>query len=92
MKTDQIKDFIENNNLDFSGSGSELNSVCTIISGYALHIGIDNVDTLIDIVNSHFPYGTFVEQKELERVFKFAKGANYGKWWLSPDAKKMYKF
>ena len=92
MEKAQIKDFIENNNLDFSGSGSELNSVCTTISGYALHIGIDNVDTLIDIVNSHFPYGTFVEQKELERVFKFAKNANYGDWWSNAAAKKMYKF
>lgn len=90
MERAQIINFIEKNNLDFSGSGSELNSVCTTISGYALHIGIDNSNALINIIHSYFPYGKF--QEELERVFKFAKGANYGKWWLSPDAKKMYKF
>lgn len=35
-KEDKIKDFIKNNNLTFSGDGSNLNSECTTISGYGL--------------------------------------------------------
>jgi len=85
---EKIEKFIKDNKLDLTGSGSELNSVCTILSGYALHLGIDMVD-LLNIIDGIEPAFNFAE---LERVFKFAKEANYGDWWSKPKNRKMYKF
>ena len=46
----KIKQFIEDNKLDFTGSESELNSNCCILAGYSLHIGFSNsVDVLKDL-------------------------------------------
>jgi len=85
----KIKDFITNNRLDFSGSGSDLNGNCVILCGYLLHIEKDIKDLLVTEVFINFPSEV---DDELYRVFEFAEANNYGAWWKSPEAKKMYKF
>jgi len=89
---ENLEKFIKENRLDFSGiNNSNLNSDCCIISGYALHIGateenvINAIWTVKKAKNINF-------LQELEKVFKFAEKKNYGKWWSTPEAKKMYKF
>ena len=83
-----IEKFIEDNELDFTGSDSGLNSNCTIISGYSLFFGILNYDELI----RYMPTIPFNAEEELKRVFKFAKDNNYGNWWTDEKAHEMYKF
>lgn len=84
----KIKQFILDNGLDFSGSGSELNSNCTIISGYALFIGITTTkELLLEMDELDAP-----AIDELYRVFEFANKNNYGWWWNRPKAANRYKF
>lgn len=90
MNTKLIK-FIKNNNLDFNGSGSGLNSDCTIISGYALHLGIDSPDIVIKAIKTINTEASKFKP-ELERVFVYARNNNYGDYWDSDEAKSMYKF
>lgn len=85
-----IKIFIINNDLDFDGYGSDLNSVCTTISGYALSIGITNHNDILDPIVNLYPDNDCHD--ELERVFNYAKINNYGEWWKLPIAKEQYKF
>jgi hypothetical protein len=85
-KKQQIKNFIENNGIDFNTTGSSLNSNCTILSGYALYIGITSPKMLIKYID---PPDSETED-EIERVFKYAKGKNYENWWV--DEKNRNKF
>lgn len=84
----KISKFIEDNKLNFTDSGSSLNSNCVILAGYALFIGIDNVEDLFKAI----PYYGSSEMEELERVFDFAMSSSYGDYWNTEDAKKRYKF
>jgi len=88
MKEKLIK-FIKDNKLNFDTSGSGLNSVCVIISGYALFIEA-SLDDITEAVEELFPESVFVD--ELSRVFDYAEDNNYGNWWKLPKAKEMYKF
>jgi len=85
---DTVKKFIEENGLEFNyESGSDINSNCTILSGFALYNGIKNVKDLFPIVNK-------IAHDELERVFSYAHSNGYGSWWAvhTEEAKKFYKF
>jgi hypothetical protein len=86
---EKLKRFIVDNDLQFTEG--RRNSDCTIISGFALHLGETDI-THIDVAIE----ATLVEPAdyydELERVFDFAKFKNYGAWWSSEDAKKQYIF
>jgi len=93
-KINKIQEFIRNNCLDFTGSGSELNGNCVILAGYACYLGLDWTDLnilvqedkdLIDNAKSKFLV-------ELERVFDCANRRMYGLYWHYPEAKKTYKF
>ena len=93
MKNDILVKFIKDNSLDFKGAeGSGLNSACTIISGFALHINVSEADTVkaIQTVNSGGLPLTFHE--ELGRVFAYAEKNNYGDNWTTPAYKDLYKF
>jgi hypothetical protein len=85
---EKIEQFIKDNNLDLSVTGSALNSVCTILSGYALYLKLELVDfsNIIEEINSSFNFA------ELERVFLYAEANHYEKFWMTAKAKKMYKF
>lgn len=86
----KLIEFMVDNKLNFNGSGSGLNSSCTIISGYALHIGA-NVGEIKEAITETFPKANNY-QKELERVFDFANRSNYQDFWKKDEAKEMYKF
>lgn len=84
---EKINKFIKDNNLDFSGYGSELNSALTIIVGYSLWQNID-LETLQTCL---FPFtrGTVLDN-ELISVYDSAKRNNYGKWWDIETNRKKY--
>lgn len=87
----KIQKFIEENNLDFSGSRSELNGNCVILAGYALHIGFEEYGAVLDAFDPEDTLGSELND-EFERVFEYANKKMYGAWWESEKAKKMYKF
>jgi hypothetical protein len=89
MKEKLIK-FIKDNELNFNTSASGLNSVCVIISGYALYLGVTNATDIENAILDIFP--KFSEFDELERVFDYASNNNYEKFWSLSKAKEMYKF
>ncbi len=92
----KILDFIELNELTFIKG--QRNSDSTILSGYALFVGIKSIEELIQIVEkykkekakdlSHFDD----YESELTKVFNYAKRHNYEKFWESEDAKTSFKF
>jgi len=89
---EKLIDFIKNNNLSFTDSGSELNSECAIISGFALSLGVDHYDEIeMAVLTMNIDSNTNFED-ELRKVFSYSKKNNYGKNWSSDAYKKMYKF
>lgn len=98
---DKIKKFIEDNKLDFSGSGSDLNGQCVILAGYALYLNLDLKD-MLEITDDLeiLPAGSRVRLvggscwswEEFKRVFEYAEANNYGDWWKHKEAHDMYIF
>lgn len=83
--------FIIENGLTFNTTGSSLNSDCCIISGYALYIGVENMNELQEAIDESVAEpGMYYD--ELERVFEYANQNDYGAYWLTADAKLQYKF
>lgn len=89
---DILIEFIEENNLNFNCSGSGLNSACTILSGYALYMGVLNPGVIKEAINQVFPKSVGKYEKELERVFEYAENNNYSGYWNTIPAKLQYKF
>lgn len=90
-----IEKFIKENKLTFTGTGSALNSDCTILSGFADFKGVTNGLVLCEYVEKARPgtmKGRVDAKKELLRVFEFAYKYNYGNYWKGVEAEKMYKF
>lgn len=85
----KIQKFISDNSLNFIGTGSGLNSNCTIISGYALHLDLSFEDLCDELAETPL---SFDATEELERVFNYAEANNYGAYWTSADAKERYIF
>lgn len=91
---EKLVKFIKENNLMFDGVGSELNSDCVIIGGFADHCGISasaDVRSAVKEALSTSSLSVTIE-KEIDRVFDFAYTYNYGNWWKNRDAKRLYKF
>lgn len=86
-KIEKVKKFIKENELDFNSTDSGLNSNCTILSGYLLHL---NFTSLSKDIKKLMPNS--IALKELARVFKYAKANNYGAYWSGKHAKSMYHF
>lgn len=94
-KTNKEKflDFIRENNINIKSEGSALNSACCILAGFALHIGIDDSEVYEILNNSdRLEISTSEFDEEFGRVYEYAAGANYGAFWNTPEARKMYKF
>lgn len=97
QKEDKLLQFITDNNLEFNQdikANSGLNGACTILSGYALHLGAD-VDTTINAAKRSFikiPSTFYTLERELKSVYSYSKSSRYGDFWKNPKAKKMYKF
>jgi hypothetical protein len=87
---EKLQKFIADNNLDFTVSGSSLNSAFVTLSGYSLYIGAMEVDVKESLHKTESL--TFTDFKEFDKVYSYAKKNNYGEWWKKEEAKKMYKF
>jgi hypothetical protein len=91
----KIQQFIVDNNIDLSGTGSELNGNCVILAGFALHLNGDSNDfyhVVRDIDEGNKFTLSLTASRELERVFDYAYSNNYYKFWDTPEAKEQYVF
>lgn len=87
---EKLEKFIKENNLTFA-EGSR-NTDAVVISGYALHLGINDVNVIENVIEKTVSTRGWEYDKELRRVFEYAKDNNYGQWWTLEGAKTMYKF
>lgn len=91
----KIQQFIIDNKIDLSGTGSELNGNCVILAGFALHLNGDT-DDFSQLVKDIEESGKFTlssaAANELERVFDYAYSNNYYQFWDKPEAKEQYVF
>ena len=92
MDTSELVNFIIENNLNFNGSGSELNSMCVVLAGYSIFKGHITTGQLKEAVHEVFPKSVGNFERELERVFDYAFDNDYGNFWETEDAKMMYTF
>ena len=89
----KVKKFIEDNKLDLSGSGSELNGNCVILAGFICYViesdglGWKEGNELISELDLNYD-----AEVELTRVFNFAWTNSYEKFWKTPAAKEQYIF
>jgi hypothetical protein len=91
----KIQQFIVDNNIDLSDTGSELNGNCVILAGFALHLNEDTYDfpqVVRDIEEGDIYTLSSEAYEELARVFNYAYSNNYFKFWDTPEAKEQYVF
>jgi len=91
----KIQKFIKDNDLSLEGYGSDLNSTCCIIAGYALYASGDdnNYIKLLEDIEENGVYAlTASVSDELERVYDYAYQNNYFEWWTKEEARKTYIF
>lgn len=87
----KIERFIEDNNIDFSGTGSDFNSSCCIVCGYGCYLGLtfedfkDQIENLVDNLSTD-------NILELERVWDYAEYHDYAHYWNTKEAKNTYSF
>jgi hypothetical protein len=81
-----IKKFIEENKISFE-EGTRNNSVTTLI-GYALHLGLDVSDLIIELEDQIKEDG-FIED-EILRLWGYCKDRNYGNWWENEKNRKTF--
>lgn len=93
-RKETIVKFISDNDLNFYQTDSSLNSDCTIISGFALHLGDKSAKNIKEaLIEAKWTEGIPSRvNNELNRVFAFAKLYNYGNWWNYAEAKSLYTF
>ena len=94
-----IVKFIKDNNLEFTGNGSELNGNCVILAGFICYIldaseldssdGQELINDLYNIIDLGFSIDA---NAELLRVFDFAYESSYEKFWKTTSAKEQYIF
>lgn len=95
MEMKKIKQFIIDNELDFTGIDSELNSNCVILAGFALYVMEDenNPSRLVNYLRRYCDIDLSPKaETELRRVFEFAFYNDYSEFWETDEAKEEYKF
>lgn len=85
-KKEKLKYFINNNNIDLTGTGSNFNGNAVNLIGYSLYIGVLNYST-IDTILSNF--GVYPSE-DMEDTFDFAQRKNYGDWWKNENNRKKF--
>lgn len=100
-----LLEFIDKNELDFTGSGSDLNGNCVVLAGYALHKGFTSpIDVSNEIRKDPVLWTESLRRggcervapargvvlNEFDRVFTYAKNNNYGDYWKTEDAREKY--
>lgn len=89
---EKLKTFIQDNNLSFEEG--QRNTNATILCGYALFIGVDDVELIEEAVEECFGMRIWSDselQDEILRVYNYGKHHNYGKWWEKEENRKTYK-
>jgi hypothetical protein len=90
---EMINNFLWANDLDLSGKGSDLNSVCTIIAGFMLYMNIQHFSEVVELMRSGIDMEDSESfEQEMIRVYNYAKKKNYGSWWETKKAKSQYNF
>lgn len=89
----KIQQFIVDNKIDLSGTGSELNGNCVILAGFLCYLLVKEDKVELDGLNLiQFLELSPEAETELERVFKYAWTAGYEDFWETEDAKEEYIF
>lgn len=88
----EILEFVKSNNIVLTETQSSLNSQCCILAGFSLYNDIENSDDVIEILKEEYKELNSEFITEFERVFEYAKAHNYGDFWTSDAAKKMYVY
>lgn len=83
-----IQQFITENNINFE-PGNRNHAVTTII-GYAQFLGFSELKLKKEL-SPQIEKDSFIGQ-EVKRLYKYCANKNYKAFWLTPDAKKQYKF
>ena len=88
-----VKKFIDNNDIDLSGTGSSLNGNCTVLAGFICYVVEKNKQTYYDgnYLIHNLKLTSDVET-ELYRVYDYAYRNNYEKFWKTSEAKTQYTF
>ena len=82
--------FIKANKLKFQEGRRNSDSV--ILSGYALYLGIEDVEDIKTAIESTLKDYDSDYAKELEKVFSYAQDHNYESFWETDESKKLYIF
>jgi hypothetical protein len=91
-KINKIEKFINDNKLDFSGSGSDLNGNCVILAGYACYLELNETDFFELFYTTLTPSYNVEVENELKRLLKYAYNKNYDQYWYTSEAKGTYIF
>ena len=86
----KLLDFINNNDLDFSGTGSDLNSNCCVLAGYSLWLEISK--SQINTFLSDHEVNYLGMRTEFTKVYYHAKVNKYGDFWETEEARNSYTF
>lgn len=84
----KIKEFITNNSLSLE-EGSRNSSIVVII-GYAQHLGLTEKELQEEMKDESIKDGFIYE--EIARLFDYCKSRKYKNYWLTEEAKRIYKF
>lgn len=84
---EKLKYFIDSNNIDLSGTGSSFNGNAVNLIGYSLYLGIDDFDTVINILGE---FGIYPSE-DMEDTFVFAQRRDYGDWWKDKNNRNKFK-
>ena len=83
-----IRKFIKKNKIIFE-NGTRNSSIVTLI-GYALYLELEKEELKKELeyeINNDY----FI-QDEIDRLWGYCEGRNYGDWWKTEKAKSLYKF
>jgi hypothetical protein len=89
---EKINNFIKDNDLELSGIGSNLNSNCVILAGFACYLELHEIDVLLKYIDKKVHKISEEGVTELTRVFKYAYKNAYGEYWKDPNAHDEYTF
>jgi hypothetical protein len=84
-----IEKFIEDNDLNFEGVGSDLNGNCLTLAGFICYIVVGYSEGKAIIDSLKLPVRA---ERELLRIFDYAYNNNYRAFWDTPQAKELYTF
>lgn len=89
---ERFKKFLKKN--DFEFSEGRRNSDSVPVAGFAIYLGFDihDADELIDVIYRVYSSTAEDFDEEFEKVLSFAEENNYGEWWSTAAASKMYTF